>query len=120
MDQATPNLPSRSFDGTSDFYCVLGFERDWRDESWMSLKRGALTLEFFPYPELSPAESGFSCCLRLDDMPALYQACKDAGVPEQCWGWPRLHPPKLEDSRLAIAYLVEPDGTLLRLIQNGY
>ena len=84
----------------------------------MILKRGGLTLEFFPYPDLNPSESSFSCCLRLEDMPALYQSCKDAGLPEQSWGVPRLHPPKQEDSGLTIAYMVDPDGTLLRLIQN--
>ncbi len=118
MDQATPNLPSRDFEATSSFYSSLGFEECWRDDGWMILKRDSLRLEFFPYPDLNAAESSFSCCLRLDDMAALYDACKDAGLPEQCWGWPRLHPPKEEDSGLTIAYMVDRDGTLLRLIQN--
>lgn len=51
-------------------------------------------------------------------MVKLYEACKDAGLPEQCWGWPRLHPPKKEESGLTIAYMVDHDGTLVRLIQN--
>ena len=73
----------------------------------------------FPVSGFEPRrESSFSCCLRLDDMAALYQACKSAGLPEQCWGWPRLHPPKEEDSGLTIAYMIDPDGTLIRLIQN--
>ncbi len=84
----------------------------------MILTRGGLTLEFFPFPDLDPATSSFSCCLRLDDMAALYQACLNAGLPEQNSGMPRLHPPRREDSGLTIAYLTDPDGTLLRLIQN--
>lgn len=84
----------------------------------MILTRGGLTLEFFPFPDLDPATSSFSCCLRLDDMAALYQACLNAGLPEQNWGMPRLHPPRREDSGLTIAYMTDPDGTLLRLIQN--
>lgn len=118
MDHATPNLPSSDFETTSHFYSRLGFEESWRDDGWMILKRGGLALEFFPYPGVNAAESNFGCCLRLDDMAALYQACKDAGLPEQCWGWPRLHAPKKEDSGLTIAYMVDPDGTLLCLIQN--
>jgi hypothetical protein len=31
---------------------------------------------------------------------------------------PRLNPPRLEESGLTIAYLVDPDGSLLRLVQN--
>ena len=118
MDHATPNLPSRDFEATSRFYSPLGFKEGWRDDGWMILKRGGLTLEFFPHPDLNPSESSFSCCLRLDDMAALYATCKEAGVPEQCWGWPRLQPPKEEDSGMTIAYLIDPDGTLVRLIQN--
>lgn len=118
MDRATPNLPSRDFEASSRFYSRLGFTEDWRDDGWMILRRGDLTLEFFPHPDLRPAESSFSCCLRLDDMAEFYGLCKDAGLPEQCWGWPRLHPPKTEDSGLTIAYMVDQDGTLIRLIQN--
>lgn len=118
MDHATPNLPSLNFEATANFYSRLGFVESWRDEGWMILHRGDVTLEFFPYPDLKPAESNFSCCLRLDNMAALYAACKDAGLPEQCWGWPRIHPPKLEDCGLTIGYLVDLDGSLLRLIQN--
>ncbi len=62
--------------------------------------------------------SSFSCCLRLDDIDAFYAACKVAGLPEQCWGAPRLHMPKVEASGLRIGALIDPDGTLVRLIQN--
>ena len=84
----------------------------------MILTRGTLTLEFFPYPDLDPAASSFGCCLRLDDLDAFYEVCKAAGLPEQCWGAPRLHPPTVESSGLRIGALIDPDGTLLRLIQN--
>lgn len=117
-DHATPNLPSRDFDATAAFFAKLGFVSDFKDGGWMILRRGGLTLEFFPHPDLNPGESWFSCCLRVDDLPALYQALKDAGLPETCRGWPRLHAPQQEDSGLTIAYAVDPDGTLLRLIQN--
>lgn len=39
------------------FFTKLGFEQDWRDDGWMILKRDSVILEFFPHPDLNPAES---------------------------------------------------------------
>lgn len=117
-DHATPNLPARDFEATSRFYADLGFREGWRDSGWMILKRDELTLEFFPHPDLDPLTSAFSCCLRLDDLDAFYQSCRDTGLPETCGGQPRLHPPKTEHSGKRIGALIDPDGNLLRLIQN--
>ena len=117
-DAATPNLPSRDFEKTSCFDAALGFSESWRDKGWMILKRGDLTLEFFPHPELNPLTSWFSCCLRLDDLDSFYASCKEAGLPEVCKGHPRLHPPRVEAWGGRIGALVDPDGTLVRLIQN--
>jgi catechol 2,3-dioxygenase-like lactoylglutathione lyase family enzyme len=117
-DHATPNLPSRDFAATSAFYGALGFQESWRDGGWMILTRGALTLEFFPYPDLDPLQSSFGCCLCLDDLDAFYGACKAAGLPETNAGQPRLHPPRLEPWGGRVGFMVDPDGTLLRLIQN--
>ena len=118
MDHATPNLPARDFEATSQFYARLGFTESWRDRGWMILKRDGLALEFFPYPDLDPLESSFGCCLRLDDLATFYAVCKEAGIEEGRSGQPRLHPPKVEPSGLTIGYLVDPDRTLLRLVQN--
>jgi len=118
-DHATPNLPSRDFEATSRFYGALGFVESWRDEGWMILRRGSVTLEFFPYPDLDPLESSFSCCLRLDELERFYAACKAVGLLEAGVGHPRLQPPRVERSGLRIAYLVDLDGSLIRLIQNG-
>ena len=118
VDHATPNLPSRDFDATSRFYAALGFAESWRDNGWMILKRGTIALEFFPFLDLDPETSSFSCCLRLDDLQGFYETCLAAGIPEQRHGMPRLNPPRVEASGLTIAYLVDPDGSLLRLIQN--
>lgn len=117
-DHATPNLPSRDFETTAQFYGALGFEQGWRDAGWMILSRGIAKLEFFPFPDVDPLSSSFGCCLRLDDIDAIYAQALAAGVPEQCWGMPRLHPAKVEASGKRIAYLVDPDGTLVRLVQN--
>ena len=118
MDHATPNLPSRDFAATSIFYAALGFVEGWRDDGWMILTRGELKLEFFPHPKLDPLQSWFSCCLRLDDLAVFYAAAKAAGIPEQKCGQPRLHPPAGEASGLTIGAMIDPDGSLLRLIQN--
>lgn len=84
----------------------------------MILRRGDVVLEFFPHPELDPATSWFSCCLRLDDLGEFYSVCLAANIPETSVGAPRLHAPRLEASGLRIGALIDPDGTLLRLIQN--
>lgn len=84
----------------------------------MILRRGGLTLEFFPYPDLDPGASSFSACLRLDDADAFHAVCKAANVPERSGGFPRIQAPALEHSGLRIGYLLDPDGTLLRLVQN--
>lgn len=117
-DHATPNLPSRDFGAAAAFYAQLGFEEDHRSEGWMILSRGAVTLEFFPWPDLDPFQSSFSCCLRLDDLAGMMRQVEASGVPDARTGIPRYHPPRVEDSGLTIAYLTDPDGTLLRLIQN--
>jgi hypothetical protein len=117
MDHATPNLPSRNFTTTAEFYSTIGFMQGFRDDGWMILARGNLKLEFFPHPDLDPQSSSFSCCLRLDDLDGFYASCKAAGVPEATHGQPRLHPPKTHDG-MQIAALIDSDGSLVRLIQN--
>ncbi len=117
-DTATPNLPARDFVATAAFYAALGFEEDYRSDGWMILSRGDATLEFFPYPDLDPYQSSFSCCIRLDDLPAIMAQVEASGVPDARNGIPRYHPPSPDPSGLTIAYLIDLDGTLLRLIQN--
>lgn len=117
-DRATPNLPSRDFEVTARFYGQFGFTESWRDDSWMILERGGLILEFFPWPELDPARSAFGSCLRLDDVEGFYANLLAAGIPEKSAGWPRLHRPKREPWGGLVGALVDPDGSLLRLIQE--
>ncbi len=117
-DHATPNLPARDFAATQEFYAQLGFVCDFRDDGWMILSRGDVMLEFFPYPDLDPYQSAFSCCLRLDDLDAMMAQVRASHVPDARVGIPRYHPPQTEDSGLTIAYFIDLDGSLLRLIQN--
>jgi catechol 2,3-dioxygenase-like lactoylglutathione lyase family enzyme len=118
IDRATPNLPSRDFAATSRFYAALGFAEQYRDAWWMIMTRGTIALEFFPYPDLDPATSSFGSCVRVNDLDALYADCKRAGIPEKSSGFPRLHPPKQESWGGTVAALLDPDGSLLRLIRN--
>ena len=117
-NSATPNLPSRNVDKTSEFYKALGFSERWHDGSWMILEHGDLVLEFFPFPDLDPLTSSFGCCLRLDDLDAFYTVCNDAGLPERSIGQPRLHAPVLQPWGARMGALIDLDGTLVRLIQN--
>ena len=118
VDRATPNLPSRDLDATAAFYAALGFEATYRSPGWLILERGTVMLEFFPDPGLDPATTSAGCCLRVDDLDTWYATGVAAGLPETHLGWPRLHPPRVEDSGMRIGYLVDADGVLLRLVQN--
>ncbi|UXY16917.1 bleomycin resistance protein [Chitiniphilus purpureus] len=117
-DRATPNLPSRDFDLTQRFYAPLGFACTYRDDGWLILERDGLCLEFFAHPALDPASSWFSCCLRLDDVHAFHRICRAAGIPESTTGFPRLHRPEPQPWGGLMGALIDPDGTLLRLIQT--
>ena len=117
-DHATPNLPSRAFLETEQFYAKLGFRASYRSGHWLILQRGGVQLEFFPWPDLDPRENSHGCCIRVDDLDGFVEAIRAAGVPEAREGIPRLVPPQRDISGLTIAYLVDPDGSLLRLVQN--
>jgi catechol 2,3-dioxygenase-like lactoylglutathione lyase family enzyme len=118
-DFQTPNLPSPDFDRTIAFYDALGFTVGYRDAGWLILRRGTLQVEFFLNQQFDPAGSGYGTCLRLDDLDAFYQICVTAGVPVKNEGAPRLHPPKLEPWGGRRAALIDPDFSLLHLIQNN-
>ncbi len=111
-DRITANLPSRDFDATIAFYGRLGFVPAYRDAHWLILERGPLELEFFPYPDLDPASSSFSACIRVDDLAELFDNFSVAGLPGH--GIPRLEPIRPIADDLFMFALVDPDGSLLR------
>jgi catechol 2,3-dioxygenase-like lactoylglutathione lyase family enzyme len=117
-DRTTANLPSRDFDKTAAFYESLGFTVGFKDDGWMILNRGALELEFFPMPQLNPKESWFSACFRVDELDSLYRDFQKAGLSDNCRDIPRLDPPRTEQHGLRIFALVDPDGSLIRCIDN--
>ena len=115
-DRVTANLPAIDFAATERFYAKLGFETEFRDSGWMILSRGALEIEFFPYPDLDPRQSSFSACVRVAGLDDLYRDWQRTGLPPE--GIPRLTPPKLEPFGLRMFALVDPNGSLLRCIEE--
>jgi hypothetical protein len=118
-DRITANLPSRDFAATSGFYGRLGFVEGFRDDGWMILKRGPLVLEFFPHPELDPRSSWFSACIRVDAPDVLRAEWQGAGLPEDDRSIPRLTGFFKPGAAPRMFALVDPDGSLLRVIDNS-
>lgn len=118
-DRITANLPSRDFAATAAFYARLGFGEVFRDRGWMILARGPLVLEFFPHPGLDPKASWFSACIRVDDPDALLAEWRGAGLPGDDRAIPRLTGFFKPGSAPRMFALVDPDGSLLRVIDNA-
>ena len=118
-DRAIPNLPSRDFDATVAFYGGFGFEPSYRGDDWLSLRRGELQLEFFPFADLVPEESSFMCSVRVDDVDELYRQIAQSGVEEKSVGHPRLHPVRLQPWGHRAGFLIDTDGSQLQLIENA-
>lgn len=117
-DRITANLPSRDFGVTAGFYGRLGFAVDWRDDGWMILSRGPLVLEFFAHPDLDPATSWFSACIRVDDPDALLDEWQALGLPSGQTSIPRLTGFFRPGAAPRMFAVVDPDGSLLRVIDN--
>lgn len=118
-DISTPNLPSSDFDRTESFYGALGFETGYRDQGWMIIKRGSLILEFFKM-DIDPKESWFSVCFRVDDLDALHADFSAAPVPDELLPAMRLGEIKTEPHGIRIFYMSDPDGSLIRCLDNMY
>ncbi len=119
MDRATANLPSADFGRTAVFYAKLGFAVTFKDAGWMILERGSIVLEFFPLA-VDPAKSFGSACVRVDDLDALYSAFAGVGkLTEFCRATPGLLPINESDG-LRIFILIDPDGNLLRCLDNHF
>ena len=117
-DRITANLPARDLAATAAFYGRLGFSETFRDDGWMILTRGPLMLEFFPHPELDPWSSWFSACIRVDDPDALLAEWRQAGLPSDHTSIPRLTGFFKHGGAPRMFALVDPDGSLLRVIDN--
>src|ERR1700735_168951 len=119
MDRATPALPCTNFDRTADFYRRLGFAEGFKDDGWMILDRGPITLEFF-LVAVDPRTTTGSACLRVDDLDALHAAFGVVGrLPRFCRTTPGVLPIHEAPGR-RVFVLIDPDGNLLRCLDNLY
>ncbi|GAA1976850.1 bleomycin resistance protein [Microbacterium pumilum] len=118
VDRAVPNLPSRDFAATAEFYGAFGFAESFHDDGWLIVARGTLQLEFFPMPDLDPATSSFMCSIRVDDLEGLRSAVVAAGVPESSRGIPRITAIAMQSWGQRAAFLIDLDGTQLHLIED--
>ncbi len=119
MDRATANLPSADLDRTAAFYAALGFVIAFKDDGWMILERGAITLEFFPVA-VDPRTTTGSACLRVDDLDALHADFRAVGqLPGFCRTTPGVLPIS-EAHGLRMFVLIDPHGNLLRCLDNLY
>ena len=118
-DRITANLPSRNFDATVAFYGKLGFRVGFHDSGWLILNRGALELEFFPHPEVDKFTSWFSACIRVNDLDGLLAEWRKVGLPVDNCSTPRLTDPVKIPNVPRMFALVDEDGSLLRVLENG-
>lgn len=117
-DYATPNLPSRNFEATQRFYGSFGFTPTYVDDGWLIMTRGGITLEFFLHVDLDPLTNWFSCCLRVDDTDAIFDAFIAAGIGQDTKSHPCIYLPKMQPFGLKMGAMIDIDGTLLRVIEN--
>ena len=118
-DRITANLPSRDFAATQGFYAALGFATVFRDGGWMILARGPLEVEFFPWPDLDPFQSNASACVRVDDLESLLTDWRRSGLTDNPRAIPRLTGVVKHPGVPRMFALVDADGSLLRVLENG-
>jgi catechol 2,3-dioxygenase-like lactoylglutathione lyase family enzyme len=118
-DRAVPNLPSRDLAVTAAFYGGFGFRELHRDENWLIVRQGELQIEFFRKDDFDPRGHDFGCCLRVADLPSLYEAVRAAGVPEKRDGLPSVRPITTQPWGQQMSTLLDPDGNLVRMIADN-
>ena len=80
--------------------------------------RGDLQIEFFRKDDLDPRGHDFGCCLRVADLPGLFDAMLAAGVPQKRYGLPSVRPISTQPWGQQMATMLDPDGNLLRMIAD--
>jgi len=115
----TANLPSRDFDTTETFYHSLGFATAYRGDNWMILSRDSMIVEFFPHPHLDAKSSWFSASMRLADIDVIHGEWSGLNLPSDEGETPRMTAPfELGDDAPRMFALVDPDGSLLRVMEG--
>ena len=118
QDLAIPQLPSRAIDKTIAFYRRFGFDGEVAspNNDYAILDRGSVELHFFLHETLIPAESSFSCYIRVGDVEAVYRAFGAAKLPSR--GIPRMEPLENKPWGMREFAVVDEDGTLIRIGQE--
>ncbi|WP_108660903.1 bleomycin resistance protein [Acuticoccus kandeliae] len=114
LNSVAPILPARDFDKTVAFYRPLGFEVRGRfdGDGYLILKRDAVELHFFRYPDLDPGRSAHGAYVRVADPRALSDELAPLGLPAH--GIPRFHPVEEKPWGMVELALIDEDGNLIR------
>jgi len=114
---AAPILPARDLAATRAFYERLGFETvGWWPQAfggYAILKRGAIEMHFFSFPDLAPSDSYAQCYWRVDDVNALHADFSRLDL--SATGIPRLAAVEDKPWGTREFALVDPNGTLVRV-----
>jgi catechol 2,3-dioxygenase-like lactoylglutathione lyase family enzyme len=117
---AIPILPARDLRETREFYERLGFHAAgwWPEEfgGYAILRKGDLTMHFFAYEDVSPAENYAQCYWRVQDVDALHAECQAARLPGA--GIPRLDAVENKPWGMREFAIVDPTGNLVRVGQE--
>ena len=117
---AIPILPARDLGETRAFYERLGFRAAgwWPNEfgGYAILVRGDLSMHFFAFEDISPAQNYAQCYWRVKDVDALYAECDAAGLSRS--GMPRLEPVENKPWGMREFAIIDPTGNLVRVGQQ--
>ena len=115
-DVTIPTLPARDLDETIAFCGQLGFKVVFRvpdPEGYIIVRREALEIHYYRWPDLDPASNYAGCYIRVSDVDALYRAFSAARLPAR--GIPSLGGIEKKFFNMREFRLVDPNGNLLRV-----
>lgn len=107
----TPQLPVRDVEASQRYYRDrLGFKIAWRSEdgSFGAVYNGSTEVFFARCDDPRP---GSVCCVRVDDVDAVYAACRAAGAKI-------LREPEVRPWAMREFSLEDPDGHVFRIGQS--
>lgn len=112
--RVAPVLPSRDLAAAARFYERLGFAVTLIEGhgGYLIIRKDWVELHFFPFPELDPLTNANGAYIRLTDVDA---AVAGIGGTVPASGTPRFHPPVDRAWGLREAYLIDPDGNLIKI-----
>lgn len=114
---AIPILPARNLNETRAFYERLGFQAaGWWPTAfggYAILRRGDLSMHFFSFANISPAENYAQCYWRVKDVDALHEEFLATGLPGS--GMPRLEPVEDKAWGMREFSVIDPNGNLIRV-----